>query len=77
MLAFNSRITHDAIVGAEIGEQNNHFPLRHWQRSEKTLESAVCGFKGFLASLEMACFARMANILNISMYKFMWVTRFF
>jgi len=27
-------------------------PFCYWQRSEKTLESAVCGFKGFLASLE-------------------------
>jgi len=50
--------------------------MRHWQHSKKTLESAVCGFKGFLASLEMTGFARMANILNISVSNFMWVARF-
>ncbi len=45
----------------------------HFERSEKNLESAVCGFKGFLASLEMTEFAWVANILNISVSNLMWV----
>jgi len=28
----------------------------HFERSEKTLESVVCGFKGFLATLEMTTY---------------------
>jgi len=28
-----------------------------WQRSEKTLESAVCGFKSFCAPLEMTTYS--------------------
>ncbi len=45
----------------------------HFERSEKTLESAVCGFKGFLATLEMTGFAWVVNILKMSVSDFLWV----
>ncbi len=45
----------------------------HFERSEKTLESVVCGFKGFLATLEMTGFALVVNILKMSVSNFMWV----
>jgi len=48
----------------------------HFERGEKALESAVGGFKGFLAPLEMTGFALVANILKMSASNFMWVAVF-
>ncbi len=49
----------------------------HFERSEKTLESAVCGFKGFLASLEMTGFAWAVNKLKMIVSHFMWVVFYY
>ncbi len=47
----------------------------HFERSEKTLELAVSGFKGFLAPLEMTGFAGVVNKLKMSVSNFMWVAQ--